>query len=138
MRPIKFRAWHPQQGMCNARDLRKLELSITFDGDILFGDNAVEINWRLMQYTGLLDKNGVEIYEGDILTSEDYPFQDDGQYNYHGIVEWMEGGFCRTLRLVNQDRRGISDGITESLNADNIEGVWVIGNIHEHPELLTA
>lgn len=88
----------------------------------------------VMQYTGLKDKNGVEIYEGDILTSRQYPFQDDGEYNYHGVVEWIDylASFYITKRLVNKDKRGISDGISEQI--ENINKFEVIGNIYENPE----
>lgn len=88
-----------------------------------------------MQYTGLKDKNDREIYEGDILTAEYYPFQDDGEYNYHGVVEWIdsEASFYITKRLANNDRRGISDGVSEPI--DDIESFEIIGNIYEHEHL---
>jgi len=88
------------------------------------------------QYTGLKVKNGKEIYEGDILTSGNYPFQDDGKYNYHGVIEWIdeEASFYMTKRLANKEKRGISDGISQPIEC--IEEFEVIGNIHDNPELL--
>ena len=88
------------------------------------------------QYTGLQDRNGKEIYEGDILTSESYPFQDEGKYNYHGIIEWIdeEASFYMTKRLANKEKRGMSDGISQPI--ESIEEFEVIGNINENPELL--
>ncbi|MNR93669.1 YopX protein [compost metagenome] len=88
------------------------------------------------QYTGLQDRNGKEIYEGDILTALKYPFQDDGKYNYHGVIEWVdeEASFYMTKRLANKDKRGTLDWISQPI--EEIEEFEVIGNIYEHPHLL--
>lgn len=88
------------------------------------------------QYTGLTDRNGKEIYEGDILTSEHYPFQDEGKYNYHGVIEWIdeEASFYMTKRLANKEKRGISDGISQPI--ESIEEFEVIGNCWDNPDLL--
>jgi len=78
----------------------------------------------LMQYTGLKDKNGKEIYEGDILNM-----------TYHGSVSIVEPeikvivGFERGSFIIEEN--GISLGkIGRSLE--------VIGNIYENPELLES
>ena len=88
------------------------------------------------QHTGLKDKNGKEIYEGDILTSPEYPYQDDGKYNYHGVIEWIdeEASFYMTKRLANPEKRGTLNGISQPI--ESIEEFEVIGNIYENPELL--
>ena len=63
------------------------------------------------QYTGLKDKKGVEIYEGDLLQFEDYPPQE---------VVWEDGGFA----------------VEDYYLADWYDGAVVIGNIHDNPELM--
>ena len=75
-----------------------------------------EPSYEVMQSTGLLDKNGVEIYEGDVLGN--------GKPNIAIEVGWKYGSFTagNLLRL------------GEMIGDPNIE---VIGNIYANPELLT-
>jgi hypothetical protein len=70
----------------------------------------------LMQFTGLLDKNGVEIYEGDILRA-DY----DNLITFAGAVEFIGSGFW--VLLPNGQQFMPNNG-------------EIIGNIYENPELL--
>ena len=88
------------------------------------------------QYTGLTDKNGKEIFEGDILTSC-YPFKDGGEPNYNAEVFWSEGSlrFCTELHCVNPNKAGISDGICEGLTDIDIQ-YEIIGNIYDNSELI--
>lgn len=100
-------------------------------------------DWRLVreetvgQYTGLKDKHGKPIYEGDILTCEYYPFQDEGELNYNAEVFWSEvdSQFCVELHCVNPKKSGISNGICEGLTERGTE-FEIIGNIWDNPELL--
>lgn len=138
MREIKFRAWDynneriiPWEKLRIEKDEDENTFSVVvFDGEV--GDYFDD--FPVMQYTGLKDKNGKEIYEGDILTSDQYPYQDDGEYNYHLVVEYIENGFCGVMNCVNGVKRGISHGIAELLEITY--QFEVIGNIYENPELL--
>ncbi|HWQ74512.1 MAG TPA: YopX family protein [Syntrophomonas sp.] len=93
------------------------------------------------QFTGLKDINGVEIYEGDILVQDCYLWFDDGRPNYRGTVEWIYSQWQVVAHCVNPNKRGISDGMNESLNDvgwnEGTNSVWeIIGNIYDNPELL--
>lgn len=90
------------------------------------------------QFTGLHDKNGKEIYEGDILRGDEYPFNCDGVDNYFAEVVWAYNvcGFYRiTHKNPNSTIRGISNGNWCELEED-IKSFEYIGNIHDNPELL--
>lgn len=77
---------------------------------------------ELMQYTGLKDKNGVEIYEGDILEGFSvYPTKDTFQ--------------SKTLGDVYYSNRGTWDCCSFLLGGIN-EQMEVIGNIYDNPELI--
>jgi uncharacterized phage protein (TIGR01671 family) len=94
------------------------------------------------QSTGLKDNNGKEIYEGDIIVTEAYPFFDNQQPNYRGVVEWIYSQWQVVLHCVNVAKAGISEGINQGLNdigldeGERFNDVLVIGNVHENPELL--
>lgn len=91
------------------------------------------------QFTGLYDKNGKEIYEGDILRGDKYPFNCDGVDNYFAEIVWADNvcGFYRiTHKKPNSTVRGISSGNWEQLDEDDIKSFEVIGNITDNPELL--
>ena len=133
MREIKFRAWDKKEN-----HFIKDGFIIDHRGDEIgeysyrsqsFVWNDTEPNYILMQYTGLKDKNGKEIYEGDIVRisfQKNNPagVQDDRWYTKITTVEWADGyagfnPFCYQEHYQN--------------NANLLE---VIGNIYENSELL--
>jgi|SRR5690625_384655 len=131
MREIKFRAWFEMQ----ERIVNHEHLDIEYAHDEGFGfafDNSLygitddgnvkgTLVYKLMQYTGLKDMNGTEIYEGDIVK---YPhivgFDDIWK------VEFSDGSFVIRETIVKISLR-------ELAHKNNLE---VIGNIYENPELL--
>ena len=87
---------------------------------------------ELMQYTGLHDKNGKEIYEGDIVLLDCYYYEEpafDGEFK---VIYDDINGMWLLVDLENKDR-GFAFGEIRSYYKAEIE---VIGNIYDNPELL--
>lgn len=131
-REIKFRAWDMALGRMRGVD----SVRWGFDGKIIkveFTDGSYK-SWHydliddvvLMQFTGLRDKNGKEIYEGDVV-SVNHPFK---QRKYQGDIEYYGNKFgSQDFYFSHQDDPA---DIFES-----IAYLEVVGNIYENPELLT-
>jgi len=130
MRQIKFRAWDKTSDVMRT-DISSIDydstgnicqINVITGTDILFPEKEAV----LMQYTDLKDKNGVEIYEGDIVDCE--------RHGFTTSIEYYGGAFrCR------------SEGVPLSLyidecyaDKDDNNQLEVIGNIYENPELLEA
>lgn len=101
---------------------------------------AMVIPETVGQFTGLTDKNGKRIFDGDILNGEQYPFRGvDGDHNYFAQVVWFDnspafGTF--TFKNPKSNVRGASTGNTAYFEDFESEDWEVIGNIHDNPELL--
>lgn len=89
------------------------------------------------QFTGLTDNNGVKIFEGDILSSDRYPYTSDGKRNYFAEVVWFDN--CPafglyTFKAPKSSVRGISEG--SEFIEDDLSDMEIIGNIYDNPELI--
>lgn len=104
MREIKFRAW----------DGEKFQTSNCH----FCGSKNYNSDYKVMQYTGLKDKNDKEIYEGDLLKIT------DTFHTYPMPVIWSED--CWTMEV---------EGTYGTLSEWNEAGE-IIGNIYENPELI--
>lgn len=88
------------------------------------------------QYTGLTDKNGKRIFEGDILKGFEYPFfrKEDGTHNYFAEVVWFDNSPAFglwTFKNPESTVSGISHGNSDYIEDFDSEMWEVIGNIHE-------
>jgi len=116
MREIKFRAW--------LTEIKKMTYTHTLE-ELMSWNTTRESNGTViwMQYTGLKDKNGTEICEGDVLKSVTYRYVGEVKYvpeNAAFLVFWS-------------DDKGRHAGYLDDGMCSLIE---VIGNIHDNPELL--
>lgn len=103
----------------------------SLEGEFLVDEDTI------CQYTGLTDKNGKKIFEGDILRGFQYPFCYDGEYNYYAEIFFENCSFMTyTHKNPSSCVRGISDGNTDLMEGWVSEDWEVIGNIYDNPELL--
>ncbi|KQC91077.1 hypothetical protein AM596_16545 [Clostridium perfringens CP4] len=124
-RDIKFRGWDSvNEVMLQVESINFREGYVSLnEGDNSLTDTLEMI--ELMQYTGLNDKDGKEIWEGDILE----------RYGYWSIrIEYDKG--CLMVRDLDEVRYNNLILNVPICNFESINDWKVIGNIYENPELL--
>lgn len=140
MREIKFRTWvERDKRMSSPIDLVDIangkmdhvawRVSVT-TREVVEGD-------AIMEFTGILDKNGKEIYEGDIIEATDNWAEDEcPRY----VVQWVEDDTRLGFELVHPETEDYEASIADDYGFYPLEvkraGFTVIGNLYENPELL--
>lgn len=137
-REIKFRAWNKKEKYMEPVDDLQMfsnQLSIgMLSKDYFLGKDDVE----LMQYTGLHDENGKEIYEGDIIEFSYDVFTGNFDTKVgRGTVEFIDGAFyIKPFEIEGKKIKDIDNEEWFLIYTVNIDTLKVIGNIYDNPELL--
>lgn len=94
----------------------------------------------LCQFIGATDKNGKEIYEGDIISADVYPFKDEKGLCYVAVIDWDEVNLkfeaYYELYYTRDDRSGISVDMPVSIDCDMLKSCEVIGNLWDNYDLI--
>ena len=134
MRDIKFRFWDKHVGKFT--DFGAIHIdgdimtrSATFGGLYDFVTDEMEENIIIQQYTGLKDRSGTEIFEGDIVTCMKETWRD--KKTYTADVRWQDNvsRFAFVIRYDGDDGELFYDCLS-------VEDIKVIGNIYENSDLL--
>ncbi|WP_288638767.1 YopX family protein [uncultured Lentilactobacillus sp.] len=120
-REIKFRAWDNECKVIREYDeLKGLTLDALDASDV-----------ELEQYTGLKDKNGKEIYEGDILAWHSNIYR---KHDWVGLVLYRGAGFA----VQESDKSYSSPEWLDCACRKDANIVEIVGNVHEDKDLLEA
>ena len=116
-REIKFRCWDIKNKKWGKDFTLSSDGKVLTDRNLLY-EGVFETNVILLQFTGLKDSNGVEIYEGDIVNHYDPTMGE----KYEDRLQY------KTIADIY---------LPKTLNGERLARLEVIGNIYENPELLT-
>ncbi len=120
MREIKFRAWDNYLKVMH-HDVHRLDS---------FNEYLSKEKFDCLQFTGLKDKNGKEIYEGDIVRTWTNYHGEPTEPMFKSHVRYNEDVGCWQIAYKNINDKEVWDNIGFSYFLE------VIGNIHENPDLL--
>jgi uncharacterized phage protein (TIGR01671 family) len=137
-RVIKFRAWDNKLNMMheNAESFGFVQPILPDNEELAFEDFILERDrFTLLQWTGLTDKAGNEIYEDDILNVT-APYDDDDGGNVRTIVVQYLPGIGYTIEWNNGFCGGDADITTLGWAKEEGYEFDILGNVHQHKHLL--
>ncbi len=105
---LKFRAFNKD---ANQNKMTYFDLESLCYHDYVVWETMLKHGHPIMQFTGLTDRSGKEIYEGDILKNE---------HGLNEIVKWMNGQCCNFCAT------------GYNLDSEVTSNCWIAGNIYEH------
>ena len=119
MRALRFRVWGKYSSHGNSKYYMRYEINSVGE----YSRSCEPIYGKIMQWTGLTDKNGVEIFEGDILIPSRHK---KPRKRTMMKISFYDGGFCYTY----------NNNMPTNLSGLIAKGNKVVGNIFENTELL--
>lgn len=147
MRPIEFRLWdkkYQKMGYFHLTETPFVSSALVIGGEITTDEGkgyAFQTRYEdevseWMQYTGIKDKHGTKIFEGDIISIESDEYCLHGEKKYITDIFFSKGAFRYRHRdgsgsVIDFNSTSIVKGY-ETITQD----VIVLGNIYEHPHLL--
>lgn len=124
-RKIKFRAWDKK-----SKEIYDFSEIGHWDLNSAFGfKNHEHPDWIFMQFTGLKDKKGKDIYEGDVVDISGQKGPKKNQFIW--ALGWDNEDLCWSFVYETGEP-------ARSINRKDKECMEIIGNIYEHPELLSS
>ena len=127
-REIKFRAWAKAENRMYYAE-KSDKFTIDFYGGVIYNRDTWADDLVLMEYTGIRDKNGKEIYEGDIVINTGMRSDWEGKGIPSGMDIWSEPYFYKEKKVV-LDIRNLGTSLPDDLEWE------VIGNVWENQELI--
>lgn len=131
-RVIKFRAWDKINKEYHNDSISSIKLSIDMNSQIWRNGVDWTDRYVLQFFTGLLDKNGKEVFEGDVVKI----LKDDGKrnpaMNHPDVEPWWSTIVIESLQDFFEEKGFAEKELLEDWSSEYIE---VIGNIYENPNL---